>query len=221
MNLAYPTHEVSIGGVDRRADARASSPRMIIAWLLTCCALVFAMVVVGGVTRLTHSGLSITEWQPIVGTLPPLTASDWNDAFSKYQATPEFRDVNRDMTLVAFKRIFLWEYFHRLLGRAIGVAFLAPYLWFLVRHRIPRGYAWPLLGIFVLGGLQGGVGWLMVKSGLADDPRVSQFRLTTHLGLAFAIFAAMLWTALSLAFPRRVDASLTGVRSVRRFSFAV
>ncbi len=221
MNLAYPTREVSIGGVDRRADARAASPRAMIAWLLTCCALVFAMVVVGGVTRLTHSGLSITEWQPIVGAIPPLTASDWNDAFSKYQATPEFRDVNRDMTLAAFKRIFLWEYFHRLLGRAIGVAFLAPYLWFLVRHRIPRGYAWPLLGIFVLGGLQGGVGWLMVKSGLADDPRVSQFRLTTHLGLAFAIFAAMLWTALSLAFPRRVDASLTGVRSVRRFSFAV
>ena len=221
MSSAYPPADVAVRRADARAVARASSPRAIVAWLLICCALVFAMVVVGGVTRLTRAGLSITEWQPIVGTLPPLSAGDWNDAFSRYQATPEFRDVNRDMTLGAFKHIFFWEYFHRLLGRAIGVAFLAPYLWFLVRRRIPRGYAWPLLGIFALGALQGGVGWLMVKSGLVDDPRVSQFRLTAHLGLAFAIFAAMLWTALSLAFPRRVDASLAGVRSARCFSFAV
>ena len=221
MSSAYPAVDVAAGALGRRAGARASSPRAIVAWLLVCCALVFAMVVVGGVTRLTHSGLSITEWQPIVGTLPPLSAGDWSDAFSKYQATPEFRDVNRDMTLGAFKRIFWWEYAHRLLGRAIGVAFLAPYLWFLLRNRIPRGYAWPLLGIFVLGGLQGAVGWLMVKSGLVDDPRVSPFRLTAHLGLAFAIFAAMLWTALSLAFPRRVDGSFPGVRGARRFSFAV
>jgi heme a synthase len=222
MSSAYPAVDVAAGAPGRRAGAGASSsPRAIVAWLLVCCALVFAMVVVGGVTRLTHSGLSITEWQPIVGTLPPLSAGDWNDAFSKYQATPEFRDVNRDMTLGAFKHIFWWEYCHRLLGRAIGVAFLAPYLWFLLRNRIPRGYAWPLLGIFLLGALQGGVGWLMVKSGLVDDPRVSPFRLTAHLGLAFAIFAAMLWTALSLAFPRRVDASVPGVRGARRFSFAV
>jgi cytochrome c oxidase assembly protein subunit 15 len=221
MNLAYPTPEIPLGIVNRSADARSSSRRAIIAWLLTCAALVFAMVVVGGVTRLTHSGLSITEWQPVVGALPPLTASDWNDAFAKYQATPEFRDVNPAMTLVSFKRIFLWEYFHRLLGRAIGVVFLVPYLWFLFRNRIPRGYAWPLLGIFVLGGLQGAVGWLMVKSGLVDDPRVSPFRLTAHLGLAVVIFAAMLWTALSLAFARRVDASLAGVRSARRLAFAV
>jgi cytochrome c oxidase assembly protein subunit 15 len=176
------------------------------------------MVVVGGVTRLTHSGLSITEWQPIVGTLPPLSAADWNEAFAKYQATPEFREVNHAMTLAEFKGIFWWEYFHRLLGRAIGVAFLVPYLVFMVRDRIPRGYAWPLAGIFLLGALQGAVGWLMVKSGLVDDPRVSQFRLTAHLGLAFAIFAAMLWTALSLVFPRT---ALPRVRGTRRAAFAL
>ena len=197
------------------ADAR----RPIVAWLLACCALVFAMVVVGGVTRLTHSGLSITEWQPIVGAVPPLSAAEWNDAFAKYQATPEFREVNHDMTLPAFKRIFWWEYFHRLLGRMIGVAFLVPYLWFLLRNRVPRGYAWPLAGIFVLGAMQGAVGWLMVKSGLVDDPRVSQFRLTAHLGLAFAIFGAMWWTAHSLAFERR--AASPALRGVRRGAFAL
>jgi heme a synthase len=219
MSAAYPTTSLTLGTIDRRSDA--SSPRAIVVWLLACAALVFAMVVVGGVTRLTHSGLSITEWQPIVGTVPPMSAADWNEAFTKYQATPEYRDVNRGMTLGAFQRIFWWEYVHRLLGRAIGIVFLVPYLWFLVRQRIPRGYAWPLAGIFVLGGLQGAVGWLMVKSGLVDDPRVSPFRLTAHLGLAFVIFAAMLWTALSLVYPRRTDRSQQHVRNARRFAFAV
>jgi cytochrome c oxidase assembly protein subunit 15 len=201
--------------------AHADSRRAIVAWLLTCCALVFAMVVVGGITRLTHSGLSITEWQPIVGAVPPLSAADWGEAFAKYRETPEFREVNRGMTLPEFKRIFWWEYFHRLLGRTIGIAFLVPYLWFLLRNRVPRSYAWPLAGIFVLGGLQGAVGWLMVKSGLVDDPRVSQFRLATHLGLAFAIFAAMFWTALSLSFERAADASLPTVRRARSLAIAV
>jgi cytochrome c oxidase assembly protein subunit 15 len=220
MSSAYPL-DAALRADGRAAERDASSTRAIVAWLCACAALVFAMVVVGGVTRLTHSGLSITEWQPIVGTLPPLTAGDWNDAFSKYQATPEFRDVNHAMTLVEFQRIFWWEYFHRLLGRAIGFVFLVPYLWFLVRSRIPRGYAWPLAGIFLLGGLQGAVGWLMVKSGLVDDPRVSPFRLTAHLGLAFAIFAAMVWTAMSLAFPRRADPLLPEVRRARAFAYAI
>jgi heme a synthase len=190
--------------VDVVAPAHASyAPRAVAAWLLACCALVFAMVVVGGVTRLTHSGLSITEWQPIVGTIPPLSSSDWAEAFAKYQATPEFRLVNHAMTLGEFKDIFWWEYFHRLLGRLIGVAFAAPFLWFVVRRRIPPGYAAPLAAIFLLGGLQGALGWYMVKSGLVDDPRVSQFRLTAHLALAFLIFAAMLWTAMSLLDARR------------------
>jgi cytochrome c oxidase assembly protein subunit 15 len=178
------------------ADARDA--RAVALWLVACCALVFLIVVVGGVTRLTHSGLSITEWQPIVGTVPPLSAGDWQAAFGKYQATPEFREVNHAMTLAEFKGIFWWEYFHRLLGRLVGAVFLLPFLYFLARRRIPAGYAKPLAAIFVLGALQGALGWYMVKSGLVDDPRVSQFRLTAHLGLAVLIFGAMLWTAMSL-----------------------
>src|SRR5271154_4579840 len=118
-------------------DPLVRDRRAVAVWLFVCCALVFAMVVVGGVTRLTHSGLSITEWQPIVGTLPPLSDGDWSEAFIRYQSTPEYRQVNPDMDLEAFKHIYWWEYAHRLLGRAIGVAFLLPYLWFLVRRRIP------------------------------------------------------------------------------------
>jgi len=188
--------------VGKRADDDARDRRAVATWLFVCCALLFAMVVVGGVTRLTHSGLSITEWQPILGTLPPLSEADWADTFTKYRATPEYRQVNAGMSLDAFKGIFWWEYAHRLLGRAIGVAFLLPYLWFLVRRRIPRGYAGALFAIFVLGGAQGALGWFMVQSGLVDDPRVSHLRLTAHLGLAFLIFGAMLWVALSLSRPR-------------------
>src|SRR5690349_1518276 len=180
-----------------RTSSARHAPRAVAAWLLVCCALVFAMVVVGGVTRLTHSGLSITEWQPIVGTVPPRSAADWEQAFAKYRATPEYRQVNAGMTLPEFQRIFWWEYAHRLLGRAIGVAFLVPFLWFLLRRRLPPGYAAPLATIFLLGAAQGALGWYMVQSGLVDDPRVSQFRLTAHLGLAVLIFGAMLWTALS------------------------
>ena len=175
----------------------------------------FAIVVVGGVTRLTHSGLSITEWQPIVGTLPPLSAADWDSAFSKYQLTPEFRQVNHDMTLPEFQRIFWWEYFHRLLGRLVGFVFLVPFLWFLARGKIPAGFGAPLAVIFALGAAQGALGWYMVKSGLVDDPRVSQFRLTAHLGLAFLIFASMFWTALTLLSPRR--AGRTSVATSARF----
>ena len=189
----------------RSAGAARPAHRAIVAWLFLCCALVFAMVVVGGVTRLTHSGLSITEWQPIVGTIPPLDDAQWQQAFAKYQLTPEFRQVNHAMTLAEFKGIFWWEYAHRLLGRLIGVAFAVPYLWFLLRRKIPPGYAGPLAAIFVLGALQGALGWYMVQSGLVDDPRVSPFRLTAHLGLAFAIFGAMLWTALSLRAPDRAS----------------
>ena len=197
------------------------APRAVACWLLACCALVFAMIVVGGVTRLTHSGLSITEWQPIVGTLPPLSAQDWEAAFAKYQATPEYRQVNKGMALDEFKGIFWWEYFHRLLGRLIGVAFLVPFLWFLARRAIPEGYGWTLAGIFALGGLQGALGWYMVKSGLVDDPRVSQFRLTAHLSLAFVIFAAMFWVALSLLDPRRMRAGCArAARAAAAYAFA-
>ncbi len=160
--------------------------------------MVFGMIVVGGATRLTHSGLSITEWQPIVGTLPPLSEADWMVAFDKYRLTPEYLQVNKGMSLDDFKGIFWWEYAHRLLGRTIGLVFLFPLLWFIGRKRVDRAMAWRLGGIFVLGGLQGAMGWYMVKSGLVDNPRVSQFRLTAHLSLAFLIFGAMYWTALGL-----------------------
>jgi cytochrome c oxidase assembly protein subunit 15 len=172
--------------------------RAVAAWLLVCAALVFAMVVVGGVTRLTHSGLSIVEWQPLVGALPPLAEADWQALFAKYRQTPEFRQVNFDIDLEGFKRIFWWEYFHRLLGRVIGLVFLLPYLWFLARGRLERRLAWLLGGVFLLGALQGALGWYMVESGLVDDPRVSHFRLTAHLGMALLIFAAELWLALEL-----------------------
>ena len=183
----------------------AAASRPVALWLFACCCLVFAMIVVGGVTRLTHSGLSITEWQPIVGTLPPLTDDAWQEAFAKYQATPEYRKVNAGMALVEFKGIFWWEYFHRLLGRLIGLAFFVPLVWFVARRRVPPGYAWKLAGIFVLGGLQGAMGWFLVQSGLVDDPRVSQVRLTAHLGLALVIFAAMAWVGMSLAWPQRAE----------------
>jgi cytochrome c oxidase assembly protein subunit 15 len=179
-----------------------SSHGLIAAWLLLCCALVFAMVVVGGVTRLTHSGLSITEWQPIVGTLPPLSEEAWEEAFAKYRETPEFREVNSHMTLTEFKPIFWMEWAHRLLGRVIGLAYLLPFLYFLLRGRIGGTLGWRLTGIFALGALQGAMGWFMVKSGLVDDPRVSQYRLTAHLGLAFAIYGLMFWEALALLRPR-------------------
>ncbi|MGP1679833.1 MAG: COX15/CtaA family protein [Burkholderiales bacterium] len=178
----------------------------VAAWLLVCCALVFAMVVVGGVTRLTHSGLSIVEWQPIVGTLPPLNEAQWLETFGKYQLTPEYRKVNHAMSLDEFRGIFWWEYFHRLLGRMIGVVFLLPLLWFWRRGHIDRPLTLKLAGIFMLGGLQGAMGWYMVKSGLVDDPRVSQYRLTAHLIIALAIYAAMLWTALGLLYPGAASA---------------
>jgi cytochrome c oxidase assembly protein subunit 15 len=193
-------------------DARA--PRTVALWLLACCALVLAMVVVGGVTRLTHSGLSIVEWKPIMGTLPPLNQEQWLDAFAKYQLTPEYLRVNHGMDLSEFKGIFWWEYFHRLLGRMIGLVFIAPLLWFWARRQIDRPLAIKLLGIFVLGGLQGAMGWYMVQSGLVDDPRVSHLRLTAHLGLALLIFAAMQWVALDLRYAHRTPA-LPATRGMR------
>ena len=213
-----PTHiEMARVAAPSAADPRAA--RAVAAWLLACAALVFTMVVVGGVTRLTHSGLSIVEWQPIVGTLPPLNDVQWQETFAKYQQTPEYKLVNQGMTLDAFKGIFWWEYVHRLLGRLIGLVFLLPLLWFAFTRRIDRPLALRLAGIFVLGGLQGAMGWYMVKSGLVDDPRVSQFRLTAHLSLAFLIFAAMLWTALGLLFPRRSIAASDDATTLRRLGW--
>jgi cytochrome c oxidase assembly protein subunit 15 len=179
-------------------SAAARARRQVAGWLLVCCALVFAMVVVGGVTRLTRSGLSIVEWEPVIGAIPPLSQADWQQLFQEYQQTPEYRQVNRGMSLEQFKGIFWWEYFHRLLGRLIGLVFFLPLAFFALTGRVERALLPRLLGIFLLGGLQGAVGWWMVASGLIDDPRVSHVRLSIHLGLAFLIFAAMFWTALDL-----------------------
>ncbi|SHL35734.1 cytochrome c oxidase assembly protein subunit 15 [Nitrosospira sp. Nsp11] len=190
-------------------------------WLLVCCALVFAMVVVGGVTRLTHSGLSIVEWQPIVGTMPPLGQSDWDELFEKYHQTPQYKKINVGMSLEEFKGIFWWEYFHRLLGRVIGLAFFVPFVYFIARKAIDKPLGLKLAGIFLLGGLQGGMGWYMVKSGLVDNPHVSQYRLTAHLGLAFAIYAAMFWVALGLLYPVGTSLTSTGLGGLRRFSNAL
>ncbi|HZP93066.1 MAG TPA: COX15/CtaA family protein [Burkholderiales bacterium] len=185
--------------------------RRVAGWLFTCCVLVFAMVVVGGVTRLTHSGLSIVEWEPLVGTIPPLSQSGWEEVFEEYKATPEYEKVNKGMPLEEFKGIFWWEYFHRLLGRAIGVVFLLPFLWFVLRRKIDGRLGGKFAAIFLLGGLQGAMGWYMVKSGLVDDPRVSQYRLTAHLGIAILIFGAMLWSGLEVLNPARA-----GLPPVRR-----
>jgi cytochrome c oxidase assembly protein subunit 15 len=179
-------------------SAATSGRKPIAVWLLICCAMVFCTLVVGGVTRLTDSGLSIVEWQPLLGAIPPLTHEDWLILFEKYKQIPQFSQVNHDMTLDGFQFIFWWEWAHRQIGRVIGLVFFIPLVWFWARGLIPRGYKLRLVGFLVLGGLQGAMGWYMVKSGLVNDVRVSQYRLTAHLGLAFLVFGLMLWTALGL-----------------------
>ncbi|RZJ19309.1 MAG: heme A synthase [Brevundimonas sp.] len=170
--------------------------RAVAIWLFTCAALVFAMVVVGGVTRLTGSGLSITEWKPIMGALPPMNAADWNDAFEKYKLIPQYAQVNAGMTLGEFKGIFFWEWFHRLLGRLIGVAFAVPFLIFVVLRRLPQRLMLRCVVLLGLGGLQGLIGWWMVTSGLSERVDVAPERLTIHLGLALVIFMGLIWTGL-------------------------
>jgi cytochrome c oxidase assembly protein subunit 15 len=169
--------------------------RAIRLWLYAVAALIFAMVLVGGATRLTESGLSIVEWKPVTGTLPPLSDVAWQAEFDKYKTIPQFQHRNSAMTLAEFKTIFWWEWTHRLMGRLIGAAFLLPFLWFLAKGWIEPGLRWRLWAIFGLGALQGGVGWWMVASGLAERVEVSQYRLATHLILACLIFVAVLWTA--------------------------
>jgi cytochrome c oxidase assembly protein subunit 15 len=193
--------------------------RPIAIWLMVCSAMILAILVVGGVTRLTHSGLSIVEWQPIIGVIPPLNQAEWEETFDKYRKTPEFEKVNHQMTLEEFKGIFYWEYWHRVLGRLIGVVFLLPFLFFWLRRRIEPQLVPKLLGIFVLGGLQGAMGWYMVKSGLVDDPRVSHYRLTAHLSLAFVLFFAMFWLALGLLAERAEQARNSTLRGLQRFGF--
>lgn len=182
--------------------APAGSDRPIAVWLLACCAMILLMVVLGGITRLTESGLSITEWQPVTGILPPIGEAQWAAEFERYRAIPQYRAIHPDMTLAQFKWIFFWEYLHRLWGRLIGVVFAVPFLWFLATGRVGRRLAPKLAGIFVLGALQGALGWYMVESGLSARIEVSQYRLAAHLAAAVVIYGAMLWVALDLLWPR-------------------
>lgn len=181
--------------------------RAIAHWLLFCAFAIFCMIILGGVTRLTESGLSIVEWKPVVGTLPPMNNLEWMQEFEQYKQFPEYQKVNRGMSLTEFKTIFYYEYGHRLLGRLIGIFFLVPFLFFWFTKRIKPELRLPLLGLFILGGLQGALGWFMVKSGLVDNPRVSQYRLSAHLGLAVVIYGYMIWLAMGLLQPRNSQAS--------------
>jgi len=203
---------------DRQAVAR---------WLLAVAALIFVMVVLGGVTRLTESGLSMTDWRPATGWIPPLDEAQWQAEFDKYKASPEYREINRGMALADFKAIFWFEFWHRVLGRVIGLAFFLPFMVFLIRRRLDPPLTRRLWLLFALGALQGFVGWYMVQSGLVDRPSVSQYRLALHLGLAFLIYGAIVWTATSLmrepdygpaeaapSKPRRHAAWLLGLISV-------
>jgi len=201
-----------------------SRDRQVATWLVFCAAVVFGMILLGGVTRLTHSGLSMVEWKPLMGAVPPLSEQAWQETFDKYRQYPEYRKVNRGMNLAEFKSIFLFEYLHRLLGRLIGVLFLLPLLYFGWRGYLRQGLTPKLVVLFLLGGCQGLLGWYMVKSGLVDNPRVSQYRLTAHLGLAVAIYGYMLWLAFDLLFRPAAagqGAVAAGPRPGARFSRAL
>ncbi len=172
--------------------------RRTVVWLLSVCALIFFMVIVGGITRLTHSGLSMVDWKPLLGAVPPLNEEQWMDKFEMYQDYPEYRQLNQGMTLGEFKKIFFWEYLHRLLGRLIGFAFFVPFVFFYLKKYYDKPMTRKLLFGFVLGGLQGLLGWYMVKSGLVDRPSVSHYRLAAHLSLALFILVYLYWVTLEI-----------------------
>src|SRR5437764_7292895 len=197
--------------IETRAEPRRR-PRALSNLLFFVAAMVFAMVVVGGITRLTESGLSITQWNPVSGAIPPLTQADWGRAFELYKQTPQYREVAgpAGMTLAGFKFIFFWEWVHRLLGRILGLVFFVGVVWFAVRRAIPQGYGWRLAALFVLGGMQGAVGWFMVMSGLEGRTEVSPYRLSAHLLFALFLFSALIWTALDLRNREARPTPLTG-----------
>jgi len=182
---------------------QARHDRQIAGWLTFCAAVIFGMILLGGVTRLTGSGLSMVEWKPLMGVVPPMSEQAWLETFDKYKQYPEYQKINKGMSLDGFKRIFMYEYLHRVLGRLIGVIFFFPMLFFALKGRVRAGLMPKLWVLFVLGGCQGLLGWYMVKSGLVDRPDVSQYRLTAHLGLAVVIYAYMLWLVFDLVFPKR------------------
>ncbi|WP_328703046.1 COX15/CtaA family protein [Arenibaculum pallidiluteum] len=202
------------------AAHRAGTPRAIAVWLLVCAAMVFAMAVIGAVTRLTESGLSMVEWRPLIGILPPLSEAEWQRVFELYKQFPEYRLRNAGMTIEQFRGIFFWEWFHRLWGQLIGFVFLLPFLWFWLTRRIPKGLMPRLAGLFVLGGFQGLVGWFMVLSGLVDRPSVSHYRLAMHLSMAFLIYVLLLRVALDLLDPASGGHRAAPAGSLRRHARA-
>ncbi len=191
--LIEPSYGVRMS-MEKIMMLRESPPATVRAWLLFSAAMVFAMAVIGAITRLTESGLSMVEWRPLIGALPPLTEAEWQRVFDLYRATPEYKFKNADMDLAGFQTIFFWEWFHRLWGRLIGAVFALPLAWFWWRGMLPAWLKPRLLVLLALGGLQGGIGAWMVASGLVDVPAVSHYRLATHLGLALVIFSLILWT---------------------------
>ena len=196
-------------------EIRTIHNRQIAYWLLFVCVAIFIMLVIGGATRLTHSGLSMMTWDPLMGWIPPLTDAAWLESFKHYQKIPEFYELNPDMDLEGYKGIFMLEYIHRVWGRLIGIFFLLPFLYFLIAGKLHKSLRPQLITMFALGGLQGLLGWYMVSSGF-DSQHVSQYRLTAHLMAAFLIYTYIFWVALGLLYPRS-EASLFEVGALRRF----
>ena len=197
---------------------QASQNKAIATWLLIVAAAIFCMIVLGGVTRLTHSGLSMVDWKPIMGVIPPLSETDWLASFAKYQQFPEFQKLNSHMTLEGYQRIFMFEYLHRILGRLIGLLFLLPFLYFLLTKQLHRNDAIRFTVLFILGGLQGLLGWYMVKSGLSKDPHVSQYRLTAHLGSAFLLYGYICWVAFGFLISRGTPSPS---KNIKAFGFGI
>ncbi len=194
--------------------------KKVIYWLLTGCTLIFIMVVVGGITRLTHSGLSISNYKLISGTIPPMNETEWQAAFDLYKQYPEYQKLNNTFTLEDFKDIYFWEWLHRVIGRFIGVVFIIPFLYFLLKRQLTKSTIKKCMVLLVLGGFQGFLGWYMVKSGLVDRPDVSHYRLAMHLTTAFITFAYTLWVALDLWFPTKKEVD-KGLRNLIRLGMAV
>lgn len=196
--------------------------KSVIIWLLSGCVLLFIMVMVGGITRLTNSGLSMTDWHLVTDTFPPLTEEKWIDAFEEYKKFPEYQKINihNDFTLSDYKFIYFWEWFHRFIGRIIGMVFIIPFVYFLVKKRLDTKTIKKCIVLLLMGGFQGFLGWFMVKSGLIDNPDVSHFRLSLHLTFAFITFAYTLWVALDLIYPIKNEV-ITSLRTIARIALVI
>lgn len=215
---------VTFAFVNIHGTSMNSNPyKSIIIWLLAGCFLIYAMVVIGGITRLTHSGLSMVEWNMIIGSMPPTSEAEWMVPFEKYKQSPEYQLVNNQFTLEEFKSIYWWEYIHRLLGRTIGLVFLIPFLYFYFKKRFDKPLLKKMLVLLALGAFQGFLGWFMVKSGLQKEPQVSHYRLAAHLISAFTVFGFTFWYALDLLYPRAIEESsvLKKVKRLATIAFGI